>query len=54
MFSHASPRHKRARENVQAMKKIWTKSKAEYHGEMVDWVQAQIVESLLEGEENAA
>ena len=27
---------------------------AEYHGEMVEWVQAQIVESLLEGEEDAA
>ena len=28
-------RHKRARENVEAMKAIWTKSKAEYHGEFV-------------------
>ena len=28
-------RHKRARENIEAMKAIWTKSKAEYHGEFV-------------------
>src|ERR1700741_1311452 len=25
-------RHKRARENIEAMKEIWTRSKAEYHG----------------------
>src|ERR1700681_4268213 len=31
------PRHKRARENVEAMKEIWTKSKAEYHGEFVNF-----------------
>jgi len=30
-------RHKRARENVAAMKEIWTKSKAEYHGEFVNF-----------------
>ena len=30
-------RHKRARENVVAMKEIWTKSKAEYHGEFVNF-----------------
>jgi len=30
-------RHKRARENVEAMKAIWTKSKAEYHGEFVNF-----------------
>jgi probable F420-dependent oxidoreductase len=30
-------RHKRARENVEAMKEIWTKSKAEYHGEFVNF-----------------
>ena len=30
-------RHKRARENVEAMKVIWTKSKAEYHGEFVNF-----------------
>jgi probable F420-dependent oxidoreductase len=30
-------RHKRARENVEAMKQIWTKSKAEYHGEFVNF-----------------
>lgn len=28
-------RHKRARENIEAMKEIWTKTKAEYHGEFV-------------------
>ncbi len=28
-------RHKLARERIEAMKVIWTKSKAEYHGEMV-------------------
>ena len=28
-------RHKRARENIEAMKEIWTKSEAEYHGEFV-------------------
>ena len=28
-------RHKLARERVEAMKEIWTKSKAEYHGEFV-------------------
>jgi len=30
-------RHKLARERIEAMKEIWTKSKAEYHGEMVDF-----------------
>jgi len=30
-------RHKLARERVEAMKEIWTKSKPEYHGEMVDF-----------------
>jgi len=30
-------RHKLARERVAAMKAIWTQSKAEYHGEMVDF-----------------
>jgi len=30
-------RHKRARENVEAMKAIWTQSKAEYHGEFVNF-----------------
>ena len=30
-------RHKVARERVEAMKVIWTKSKAEYHGEFVDF-----------------
>src|SRR5207253_621775 len=29
-------RHKRARENIEAMKEIWTKSNAEYHGEFVN------------------
>ena len=30
-------RHKLARERIEAMKEIWTKSTAEYHGEMVDF-----------------
>ena len=30
-------RHKLVRERIEAMKVIWTKSKAEYHGEMVDF-----------------
>ena len=30
-------RHKRARENIEAMKEIWSKSKAEYHGEFVNF-----------------
>jgi probable F420-dependent oxidoreductase len=30
-------RHKLARENIEAMKAIWTNSKAEYHGEFVDF-----------------
>jgi len=30
-------RHKLARERVEAMKAIWTKSKPEYHGEMVNF-----------------
>lgn len=30
-----STRHKRARENVEAMKAIWTQTKAEYHGDIV-------------------
>jgi probable F420-dependent oxidoreductase len=30
-------RHKLARERVEAMKVIWTKSKAEYHGEFVNF-----------------
>lgn len=30
-------RHKRARENIEAMKAIWTGSKAEYHGEFVNF-----------------
>jgi probable F420-dependent oxidoreductase len=30
-------RHKVARERVEAMKAIWTKSKAEYHGEFVNF-----------------
>ncbi len=30
-------RHKLARESVEAMKAIWTKSKAEYHGEFVNF-----------------
>ncbi len=30
-------RHKLVRERIEAMKAIWTKSKAEYHGEMVNF-----------------
>jgi probable F420-dependent oxidoreductase len=30
-------RHKLARERIEAMKAIWTKSKPEYHGEMVNF-----------------
>ena len=30
-------RHKLARERIEAMKEIWTKSKAEYHGESVNF-----------------
>ncbi|MBV8407677.1 MAG: LLM class F420-dependent oxidoreductase [Alphaproteobacteria bacterium] len=30
-------RHKLVRERIEAMKEIWTKSKAEYHGDMVDF-----------------
>src|SRR6201982_517388 len=30
-------RHKLARERIEAMKEIWTKSKPEYHGESVDF-----------------
>ena len=30
-------RHKLARENIEAMKAIWTQSKAEYHGELVNF-----------------
>ena len=30
-------RHKRARENIEAMKEVWTKSEAEYHGEFVNF-----------------
>ncbi|MGE0224302.1 MAG: LLM class F420-dependent oxidoreductase [Acetobacteraceae bacterium] len=30
-------RHKRARETVEAMKAIWTREVAEYHGEIVDF-----------------
>jgi probable F420-dependent oxidoreductase len=30
-------RHKLARERIEAMKAIWTKSKAEYHGEFVNF-----------------
>src|SRR5579872_2250180 len=30
-------RHKRARENVEAMKAIWTQDAAEYHGEFVNF-----------------
>ena len=32
-----SSRHKLARERVEAMKAIWTQSKAEYHGEFVNF-----------------
>ncbi len=30
-------RHKRARETVEAMKQIWTRPKAEYHGEFINF-----------------
>ena len=30
-------RHKLARERIEAMKEIWTKSKPEYHGDMVEF-----------------
>lgn len=30
-------RHKRARENIEAMKAIWTRPEAEYHGELVNF-----------------
>lgn len=30
-------RHKLARERIEAMKEIWTKAKAEYHGEFVEF-----------------
>jgi len=30
-------RHKLVRERIEAMKEIWTKSKAEYHGEFVNF-----------------
>ena len=30
-------RHRRARENIEAMKEIWTRSEAEYHGEFVNF-----------------
>jgi probable F420-dependent oxidoreductase len=30
-------RHKLARERIEAMKEIWTKSKAEYHGDLVNF-----------------
>src|ERR1700690_4034113 len=30
-------RHKRARETVEAMQRIWTQTKAEYHGEFVNF-----------------
>jgi probable F420-dependent oxidoreductase len=30
-------RHKRARENIEAMQAIWTEDAAEYHGEFVDF-----------------
>jgi alkanesulfonate monooxygenase SsuD/methylene tetrahydromethanopterin reductase-like flavin-dependent oxidoreductase (luciferase family) len=30
-------RHKLVRERIEAMKAIWTKSKAEYHGDMVNF-----------------
>jgi len=32
-----STRHKRARENIEAMQAIWTEDAAEYHGEFVDF-----------------
>jgi probable F420-dependent oxidoreductase len=40
MENHGTPfkeRHKMAREKVEAMKAIWTQSKAEYHGEFVNF-----------------
>jgi probable F420-dependent oxidoreductase len=40
MADHGTPfksRHKIARERVEAMKVIWTQSKAEYHGEFVNF-----------------
>jgi probable F420-dependent oxidoreductase len=40
MEDHGTPfksRHKIARERVEAMKVIWTQSKAEYHGEFVNF-----------------
>jgi probable F420-dependent oxidoreductase len=40
MEDHGTPfksRHKVARERVEAMKVIWTQSKAEYHGEFVNF-----------------
>jgi probable F420-dependent oxidoreductase len=40
MENHGTPfkeRHKMAREKVEAMKAIWTKSKPEYHGEFVNF-----------------
>ena len=40
MLDHGTPfksRHKIARERVEAMKVIWTQSKAEYHGEFVNF-----------------
>ncbi|MSP03257.1 MAG: LLM class F420-dependent oxidoreductase [Acetobacteraceae bacterium] len=38
--NHGTPfatRHQRARESIEAMKQIWTQSKAEYHGEFVNF-----------------
>ncbi len=40
MADHGTPfaaRHKIARERIEAMKEIWTRSKAEYHGEHVNF-----------------
>ena len=40
MADHGTPfksRHKVARERIEAMKAIWTESKAEYHGEFVNF-----------------
>lgn len=40
MENHGTPyaqRHKLVRERVEAMKEIWTKPKAEYHGEFVNF-----------------
>jgi probable F420-dependent oxidoreductase len=40
MADHGTPfkdRHKIARERIEAMKVIWTQSKAEYHGEFVNF-----------------